>query len=242
MRRFYEPLTENWALKLSALGLAFLLWTVVKPDSSTELADVPVRVVNRDPEWLLVGEPEPSTVTVEFSGPFRELLRLNVEKPAVVIPVDDVTDSTEIHILRNTFVELFAGLSSTRIAQIQPNAVRLTFDRVTTRVIPLAARLTGTPMDGYEVAEPVEIDPPSVRVSGASRRITQIDSIRLPAIDVSMRSRTDTQVVAIDTAGLGGIVSPRQALVIVPIQRVRPDTAPLAPGTQSRSDTTRGGT
>jgi YbbR domain-containing protein len=222
--------TENWALKLSALGLAFLLWTVVKADNRMAIEDIPIRVVARDADWVLASEPEPPSVAIVFTGPVRELLRVAVEKPGIIIPIDDVNDSTEVHILRTNFVSLSNGLNNTRVEEFRPSTVRLRFDRVTTRLLPLAVRLTGTPVAGFELAGPPVIEPPSVRVSGATSRLARMDSILLPPIDIGGRTITDTQVVAIDTTGLGIIVSPRQVQVIVPIRRVPPDTvAPLSP-------------
>jgi YbbR domain-containing protein len=226
LRGLSGALTENWALKLSALGLAFLLWTVVKADNRMAIEDIPIRVVARDADWVLASEPEPPSVAVVFTGPVRELLRVAVEKPGIIIPIDDVNDSTEVHILRTNFVSLSNGLNNTRVEEFRPSTVRLRFDRVTTRLLPLTVRLTGTPVAGFEQAGPPVIEPPSVRVSGATSRLAQMDSILLPPIDIGARTATDTQLVAIDTTGLGIIVSPRQAQVIVPIRRVPPDTLP----------------
>jgi YbbR domain-containing protein len=224
LRRLPGGFTENWALKLSALGLAFLLWTVVKADNRMVIEDIPVRVVARDADWVLANEPQPSEVAVVFSGPVRELLRVAVEKPGIIIPIDNVNDSTEVHILRTNFVSLSNGLNNTRVEEFRPNTVRLQFDRVTTRLLPLAVRVTGTPVQGFELAGPPAIDPPSVRVSGATSRVAQMDSIVLPPVDISAFTTTDTLLVPIDTTGLGVIVSPRQAQVIVPMRRVAPDT------------------
>jgi YbbR domain-containing protein len=228
LRRLPGSATENWALKLSALGLAFLLWTVVKADNRMVIEDIPVRVVARDADWVVASDPQPSEVAVVFSGPVRELLRVAVEKPGIIIPIDDVNDSTEVHILRTNFVSLANGLNNTRVEEFRPNTVRLRFDRVTTRLLPLAVRVIGTPPEGFERAGPPVIDPPSVRVSGAASRVAQMDSILLPPIDVSARTTSDTHVVAIDTTGLGVIVSPRQAQVVVPVRRAAPDTLPAA--------------
>jgi YbbR domain-containing protein len=234
LRGLFAPFTQNWALKLSALGLAFLLWTVVKADNHVEIPEVSVRVVNRDPEWMHVAT-EPPTVTVVFSGPVRELLRVALEKPNVIVPIDDVTDSASVHILRSNFISLFDGLSSTRVEEFRPTTVRLRFDRITTVEVPLAIRLSGSPVEGYEVAGAARVEPRFVRVSGATSRLAVLDSIRLPAIDLGTSSATDTQVVAIDTTGLGVIVSPQQAQVIVPIRRAIADTFPtLAPDSAVR--------
>jgi hypothetical protein len=175
---------------------------------------------------VLASDPQPASVGVVFTGPVRELLRVAVEKPSIIIPIDDVNDSTEVHILRTNFVSLSNGLNNTRVEEFRPNTVRLRFDRVTTRLLPLAIRVTGTPVEGFEQTGPPVIEPSSVRVSGATSRLASMDSILLPPIDIGTLTASDTHVVAIDTTGLGVIVSPRQAQVVVPIRRVPVDTVP----------------
>jgi hypothetical protein len=71
----------------------------------------------------------------------------------------------------------------------------------------------------------VVIDPATIWASGASRRLEAIDSIRLSAIDLTQRMTTDTFTVAIDTTGMGVIMTPREVRVIVPIRPIVQDTA-----------------
>jgi YbbR domain-containing protein len=220
--------TVNWALKLTALVLAFLLWTVVKAEEPERIAieNVRVRVDNRDPDWILTAAPAPQTVTVIVSGPSRELLRLAFDRPEVLVPVEDgdVEDTTEVLLLRNGWVRLYGGTDNVRVEDVRPASVQLTFDRVSTQLRPLTFTFTGSPVPGFEVSGPVQIEPPAVRVSGASRRIATIDSVRLPPIDLSGLSATDTFVVAVDTTGLGVLVSPAQARVIIPVERLGADS------------------
>ena len=64
-------LERNWQLKVLALAMAVLLWTVPRFEgqSSRVLDEIPVRVQLNDPNWALVGEPVPAEVTVPFGGP-----------------------------------------------------------------------------------------------------------------------------------------------------------------------------
>ena len=127
MRFLWDLLTRNWTIKLTALLLAVLLWTIVKSDEPTRVpvADVPIEVALRDPGWMLAGEPTPPTATVIFSGPLGEVVRLAVARPRVVVPVDEVTDSVEVRQLRTGWVQLDGDLSRTRIEDC-PGTVLLT--------------------------------------------------------------------------------------------------------------------
>ncbi|MGH7552841.1 MAG: CdaR family protein [Longimicrobiales bacterium] len=219
--------TVNWALKLTALVLAFLLWSMVKaeePDRIT-IDNVPIRVENRDGNWIMTEPPVPQTVSVVVSGPSRELLRLAFDRPDIFVPMEDVKDSTEVVVLRNTWVRMFKRTDNTRVEDVQPDAVQLTFDRVSTRLVPLAVDLTGSLVAGFEIEGPVQIEPSAVRVSGPSRRVNALDSLRLPPLDLSRFAATDTVFLAVDTTGLGVLVAPPQVQVILTIAPLGSDSA-----------------
>jgi YbbR domain-containing protein len=232
MTEFLERVTNllrgNWALKLTALGLAFLLWSVVRAETHTRniITEVPVRVVLRDADWVVYGEPVPPTVSVVVGGPTRELVRLRWQGPEVVVPIDQVSDSTEVHVLRNNWVVVPGGIDDSRVAlveDIRPSTVRIRFDRLHMRLIPVAVMTSGTLPPGFELAGPITIEPPVVAAHGASRRFDGLDALALPPISLGTLRAPDTATVQIDTTGLGLIVSPRTVRVIVPVRAV-PDT------------------
>ena len=225
-RAIVDFFTVNWALKLIALVLAFLLWSVVKAEEPTliEIGDVPLRVENRDAGWVLTEPPDPRTVTLVAVGPSRELLGLAFDPPDLLVPVTDVQDSTEVVQLRTTWVRMFGRTDNVRVQDVRPNVVELHFDRVETRLVPLAVSLTGSPVPGFELAGPVQIEPSAVRVSGPRRRVARLDTLRLPPVDLSGLSARDTLMLAVDTTGLGVLVSPAQVQVIVDIARLGADS------------------
>lgn len=218
--------TVNWALKLTALVLAFLLWTVVKADQPTRetIENVPVRIENRDDEWVMIAQPQPQTVSLTVSGPTRELFRLAAGQVDIYVPIEDVTDSTQLVPLSPSWVRMFGRASNVSVEAVRPPVVQLTFDRLSTTVLPLAVRLIGSPVPGFELAGAVRIDPPVVRVSGPARRVSALDSMPLPPVDLSPLSRTDTITLAVDTLGLGVIVVPQQVQVILTIEPLTADT------------------
>lgn len=235
MQRLWETLTNDLLLKLTALGLAFLLWTLVENDNSVGIDDIPVAVANGDAGWVLAAEPEPASVRVVFSGPVRELIRVAAERPEILVPIDSVRDSTDVIVLRPNWVALGNGMDNTRVEEIAPRTVRVRFDRVTTRLVPVTARLSGTPAAGYELSGPVLIDPPVVRVSGASRRLAVLDSVRLPVIELAGRMAGGTFTFPIDSLGPGIIAVPGEVRAIVTIRPARADTAahfPIGPAAE----------
>jgi YbbR domain-containing protein len=114
------------------------------------------------------------------------------------------------------------------IVDILPSTVRLHFDRVSTRLLPVAVQLTGELPAGFELMRAIELEPNVVRASGAARNLGRVDTFRLPPIDMRDRRGIDTLELTIDTAGTGLIVSPRTIQVVVPVRPILDDNAPAA--------------
>jgi YbbR domain-containing protein len=224
LQRIIDWGTRDWALKLTSLALAFLLWTTVRADApGTWDTEIEVRVVNNDADWVVADAPTPNVVTAVFRGPMGELLRTASDRPYVIVPIDEVNDSSEVHVLRRNWVRMPPGTDNTEVSDFRPSTVRITFDRVSTRLIPLAVAVRGEPAEGFRLMGEPDIEPSAVRASGARRDLMRIDTIRLPPIDLRDRRTLDTIEVTIDTVGSGLIVSPRTVRVVVPIRPILDD-------------------
>lgn len=236
LQRIFEWTATDWALKLIALALSLLLWATVQADTPGQWdTEVAVRVQNTDGDWVVADVPNPSEVTVVFRGPYRELLRAASERPTIIVPVSEVNDSTETHVLRRNWVVMPPGTESTEVADIRPSTVRLEFDRVVTRLMPVSVQLRGEPPPGFELGGSIEVEPTAVRASGAARNLARIDSLRLPPIDLREFRGPDTLELTIDTAGTSLVISPRTVRVILPIRPILADTlALLLPRDRSR--------
>jgi YbbR domain-containing protein len=226
LQRLIAWSTHDWALKVTSLAIAFLLWVTVRAETPGQWeAEMEVRVVNNDAEWVVAGPPTPSTVSVTLRGPLGELLRTASDLPHVIVPVDQVNDSLEFHELRRNWVSMPPGTDNTEVASFNPTGVRVMFDRVSTRLIPVVAELQGELSEGYVLAGVPQIEPAVVRASGARRDLAKIDSLRLPPIDLRDRRALDTLELTIDTTGTGLIISPRTVRVVVPIRPILQDSA-----------------
>ena len=190
------------------------------------LRDVPVRIVNTDPDWVVLAQPEPARVDIRFSGPVRELLRLTSGRTSVDIRINEVEDSLARFALRPADVQGLEGAQSTRVEAILADSVHVVFDQVVERVAPVATRYTGSPSSGLQLAGSLQPIPPSVRVRGAASRVVAFDSVVLDPIALGGLNGTDTIRVTIDTAELGLIsVLPPAVDVVIPLRVPRPDTA-----------------
>lgn len=226
-------LARNWSLKLAALALAVLLWTVVRVDAPTRqsVPGIAVRVQLNDPRWALQGGPLPSRVEVRFAGPARELIQLAFNRPSLLIPIDSVTSRDTAVVLQREWVRL-PGRMAITAEDIQPSSVRLAFEPIETAVLLFAPRLHGSLPDGLSLAADPEVIPQRANVSGPASRLQELDSIPLRPIaleeigeSVSVRVRADISefdqiVVAPTEAEVRLQVEPRAERVIpdVPVE------------------------
>lgn len=215
-----QALSQNWRLKLAALGLSVFLWALVQTEPSNQetFVSVPVMVQVSDTGWTTSGAPSPSTVELRLGGPAREIIRLAREGMSIRIPIDVVGSQDTLIVLRREWVELGqrSGLS---VESMSPSTIRVSFEEAQTRLVPVASRLVGRVRDHLALAAPVEVSPQIVRVRGPRSRVEGLDSLRLEAFDLSDVARSGAFTVSVDTTGLlGASVVPTTATIGVRVE------------------------
>ncbi|MGH7483166.1 MAG: hypothetical protein ACRELV_13505 [Longimicrobiales bacterium] len=215
-----DALTKNLALKTAAFALAVLLWGVLQADApgSATFERVPIQVLVDDPDWTLAGPPDPDSASVVFVAATRELFGdVRGGAARIVVPIDNVDDEVEFVALTAPMVRVGGLVEPEPVARIEPDEVRLRFERVVDQLLPVAIRVRGELPPGTRLSGPIRAEPDRVRVSGGSSRVEALDSIPLMPFNIAGFERTDTILVNIDTTAIGRLlVSPREIQVIVP--------------------------
>ena len=227
MKRFrLRPglVTDSWELKLTALGLALLLWAAVRSEDTTRftMRDVPVSLRLADDDWVSAGLIEPRTVTVDFRGPVRELVRLAFAEATLVVPVENVEDTVELYRPQPEWLEFDGRFDGLRVDEIQPSVVRLMFEPIVRRNVPVVVQFGAALKSTTRLAGPPLAAPATVFVEGPRSRVQGLDSIVARIRDVEGAMREGGVRVALDTTGLGLTVVP--AVVRVDV-RALPDSA-----------------
>lgn len=220
MRSVPRVLVHNWRLKLSALGLAVLLWALVQtePREAQTVDGVPVLVDVADTAWTASGLPQPATVELRLSGPTGEIIRLSRAGTVVRVPVGQVGSADTLITLRRDWVELGAG-SGLYVESLLPPAIRVAFEPAVTRVVPIAVRTAGVLPSNLALASPIGLTPSVVRARGPAGRLELLDSVFLRTVQLPEIRASGVLEVAVDTAGLAGIrVFPATATVGVRVE------------------------
>ena len=213
-------IAKNWQLKVLAGAMAVLLWTVPRfeAQSSQVLEDVPVRVDLADPNWVLVGDPSPSSVSVTLSGPARDLIAIGVDHPPILVPIGEVSSGDTVVLLSPSWFRSSAW-DGVVVGQLRPGAVSLHFERIEERRIPFSVPTFGTPPQGLSLAGAPRINPPMATVFGPAGRFQGVDSIPLVPLDLAQLSDSGSVVLRVDTARLQGLdVLPLEASLEIPTE------------------------
>ncbi|MFP4623226.1 MAG: CdaR family protein [Gemmatimonadota bacterium] len=228
MSRLVGFLTESWGLKLAAVALAILLWAAVTANEPVRASfrSVDVEVDLRDPDWRLE-RVDPSGVTVRLLGPRGELVALADDLPRIVLPVERVNDTVESHVVPVQWVQ--AGLPAvareTRVLGLRPDTIRLYFERVASRTLPVQVQTRGELPEGLALDTPISTNPSVVEVRGPRNTLQDMDSVPLFPLDVSGLESTTRVLTGVDTTGFEGLRF-RPAEVRVVLRVVRADSQP----------------
>jgi YbbR domain-containing protein len=213
--------TENWQLKLLALALAVLLWVVVSAEQVTsQWIPVPLQVNEGDPDFELLASPAREEVNVRFTGSGRDLMELAIRKPPLVLSIDRVQGVTQEFRLEPGMVQVPNQLT-VNAQEVQSPLIRLEFRRLSSRTMPVRARVDNEVADDWALVDSLRVVPAEVQIRGPADRVELVQEVRtvpftMPATDSSFSS-----VVAIDTSNLAGIeLSIGQVRVVGRVDRV----------------------
>jgi YbbR domain-containing protein len=198
--------TRNWTLKVSALGVAVLLWFSVRFEARNqqEISNVAVRVDLSDPDWVVGAGAEPQSVAVRFRGPALELLRLSSDRPVVVVPVTDVTGSDSTFVIQPGWVR-FGERPGVVVEGINPASVTFRFEPVARVTLPGALGLTGELPEGLALAAAPRPSVNDFRVSGPRNLTAGLDSIPLGPVALGGITQSGSVPVLVDTARVSGV-------------------------------------
>lgn len=173
-------ISENWKMKVLALGCALVLWFYVMGERRLEVAyAVPVELKNV-PQGMVVTNDLPRNIDIRLSGP-RALLRDLTQKD-VRISIDLVGLKPGITTFSrlDDHLRLPGGVQATRIS---PSFVDVKLERVIDKAVPLRAHLVGQLPGGSHLVA-VDVLPEQVVVQGAEGEIAGVSEVMTERIEL----------------------------------------------------------
>jgi YbbR domain-containing protein len=173
-------LTRNIGWKLLSLALAIVLWMAVVGDPElTKSIPAPIEFTSI-PKDLEISSDIPEKVRLEIQGPASRLR--NLEKAAVVVNLSSVDRPCERTFpIKETEVDLPSRVVLLRAV---PSRLRLRFERVASREVPVEAQFAGPPPEGFRVLR-AEVSPSKATITGPESHVNGVAAAKTDAIDLS---------------------------------------------------------
>jgi YbbR domain-containing protein len=156
-------------------------------------------------------------------------MALRVDRPNIVVPVDEVSSADTAILLLPPWLRTSVG-EEVSVEDLAPSSVRLSFERMEVKPATVLFRSTGALPEGLSFARPPEVTPSVVRVSGPASRLGDLTVLGLTPLDLSGIRNSASFDLPVDTAGLDGMaLSPRRATVEIVLEETSFRTLPDVP-------------
>lgn len=175
-------LTENLQWKALALLMALALWSIVvgEPELVTSQS-APIFYKNL-PRDLEIGSDGPDRVHLEIRGPSGKLTPSSLAETAVLFDLSSVhAPGDRTFTVTAGSINLPMGVSLLRAV---PSQLRLRFEKILVRSVPVQMRAGLPPPSGYAVVSE-EVTPTTLRIIGPEGHVRQVDVAQTDAIDLS---------------------------------------------------------
>lgn len=227
--RIRDFLLHNLGLKLASLLLALLLYAHVVTDQQRESRlTIPLALTGLSDTLALSG-PVPSRVIVDVRGKWKDLIRLGLIGRQLTVDLAGVSPgrfqkSISADDVRERAIpaELAKAVDVTDV--IEPRTLDVVVEPMRRRSVPVLARLTGSPADGYGVVGAPEVDPDTAGVAGPQSLVENLDTLRTLPVDIAGERERIQRQVQLDTGASPIVVQPRRVLVTLRIARTAPDS------------------
>ena len=178
---FQRWILNNIWLKLIALLSAVLLWSAVSREPVIEVGyNVPIEF-HQVPEDLEITTEVVPQAQVRLRGPSRRVRELTGSDVHVVVDLGNLRPGERTFDLTPTQVHVPFGVG---VMQVIPAHIRLTFDRRSSRMVPVHPRVTGSFPTGFGIVS-IKAEPAEIAIIGPERRVTNLDAALTDPIDAT---------------------------------------------------------
>jgi YbbR domain-containing protein len=187
--------TEHLGLKLLALLLALVVYAHVYTEREQESTlRAPLRVTGLPPS-LVLDEPATESVELTARGKGKQLLKLKIESPEIIVNLSGVHPGRVQRMLSPTDVALPVGTDVAVTEILAPRMVVFSVDTLVERNLDVEVLLEGDPPSGTVLVGPVLAEPRRVTVRGPLRSLDGMS--RVPAGPLLLESLEEGDVVEI---------------------------------------------
>jgi YbbR domain-containing protein len=213
---FASVFTNNLALKLLAILLGLVVYAYVYTEQEHEtMIRAPVRVIGL-PSDLVLTDPPPEYAVLNARGKGKQLLKLRLESPEIVVDLSEARAGRVQRMLSPTDAALPVGTEVNITEIVEPRMVEFSIDTLLEREVDVDLVVGGELPEQFGLSAPIEVEPMQVRVRGPSVALEHMTRIATRMVDLSsLRDSTELEV-ELDPGDLVEI-SPGSVMVWVPV-------------------------
>jgi YbbR domain-containing protein len=166
---------------------------------------------------LAMQTPPPTTIGVKVRGTVKQILRLQIVRPKVVIDLSGVTAG---QFQRTMTPADFQGVTSEGVEVTGPSIpprIELTLEPRAEVDVPIAVRYRGQPAPGFFTQGDPQITPDRVRISGPRSWVKARDSMETEPISIAGKRKDVQAILPLVSPPTWASVSPGSVEVVVPI-------------------------
>jgi len=184
MIRFLRDLVlHNWALKVSALVLAFVLWLTLIPEEKTfseRTLVVPLERRNLPADFELV-VPPPSMIDVTVRARNRLISQLTEKDVQAVLNLSRARLDQQDYPLNPDMILVPSGV---QVVRVFPNTIRLRLERSLLAPMDIQLVTVGKVHEDFVLAK-AEVIPPRINVRGPESKFKVKEKVRTSPVDLT---------------------------------------------------------
>lgn len=194
MRFIREVFFNNWLLKITALVLALIFWSIVRGDPGVErVLTIPLEV--RIPAGMEITNERPTSVDVTLRGNFSGIWFAQ-GVPICSLNMEGVDEGEHIVPLGADNVQI-PRASSLEVLRVNPARITLIIEKVILKEVPINAPVRGKPFPGYEVYGKT-LSPENAVISGPRSHVEKINKVSTEPISVDGQKQPVLALVNLD--------------------------------------------
>ena len=163
---------------LIAICLWFFVVTVVTPEDSQWIYNIPVTFTNEDGLFsdrnLTLTEGRDATVSLRFSGKRQDLLKLNSTNVSILVDLTRVTAPGDWSLSYEYELPDTVSGSDISVEGRSTTTVDILVDKLDTKEVEVQADFVGDVASGY-VQEPIMLEYETVEISGPKELVSRVD-------------------------------------------------------------------
>lgn len=167
---------NHFKTKCFSLLVAIVLWLFIASDKYYEhVQNVSLHLINQ-PADMVLKEPVPSNIKVNFGGSGKELINLGFINKYIEMNLDEIKQDTTTYPIT---VDMISGIPTNIVPLniVEPDSIKIELDRLAEKRVPIHSNITLTPLDGYIHVGSIILDPDSIDISGPESLINSINQI-----------------------------------------------------------------